>query len=63
MPKSGEIAERFFADSVKTLERESIEREIARLNAAFVAEADEAKRREITKQIGACIQKRNRLKK
>ena len=60
---SGEIAERFFADSVKTLERESIEREIARLNAAFVAEVDEAKRREITKQIGVCIQKRNRLKK
>lgn len=60
---SGEIAERFFADSVKTLERESIEREIARLNAAFVEETDESKRREITKQIGACIQKRNRLKK
>ena len=60
---SGEIAERFFADSVKTLERESIEREITRLNAAFVEETDELKRREITKQIGACIQKRNRLKK
>lgn len=60
---SGEIAERFFADSVKTLERESIEREITRLNAAFVEETDESKRREITKQIGACIQKRNRLKK
>ena len=60
---SGEIAERFFADSVKTLERDSVEREIAELNAAFVQETDEAKRREITKKIGACIQKRNRLKK
>ena len=60
---SGEIAERFFADSVKTLEREAIEREIAALQAAFGQETDEGKRREITKKIGFCIQKRNRLKK
>ena len=60
---TGEVAERFFNDSVKTLRLEAVETEIAKCNAAYAAETEEAPRREIAKQLGALIQKRNRIKK
>jgi DNA primase len=60
---SGEIAERFFVDSVRTLRRESVEKEIAELNKAYSKETDIAKRKEIAQKLQACIQKRNALKK
>jgi len=60
---SGEVAERFFFDSLKTLKGEAIEEEIAKLNAAYVKAVEESERKEIAKKLGVCIQKRNALKK
>lgn len=57
---SGEIAERFFFDSVKTLEREQTEREINALNARYVAETDEEKKKEIAKRLVELMQKKKR---
>ena len=57
---SGEIAARFFSDSVKTLERQSIEREIAALGESFAAETDESKRKELARKIAQCVAKRDR---
>ena len=48
---SGEVAERFFHDSVKTLKREAIEEEISRLNVAYKRETDEIKRKEIARKL------------
>ncbi len=60
---TGEIAERFFADSVKTLKLEAIEREIARYNTEYAEATDEEKRKEIAKKLGDCIKRKNALKK
>ncbi len=60
---TGEIAERFFNDSVKTLKKEKIEMEIATLNQAYAKASTEAERKEIAKQLSVCVQKRNALKK
>ncbi|MBQ7323964.1 MAG: toprim domain-containing protein, partial [Clostridia bacterium] len=60
---SGEVAERFFEDSVKTLEAEKIEEEILALNAAYAKTIAEDERREIAKKLSACVLKRNALKK
>ena len=60
---TGEVAERFFKDSLKTLQRETIEEEIARLNQEYAQVTEEARRKEIAKQLSVCIQKRNALKK
>jgi hypothetical protein len=38
---TGEIAERFFLDSVSAIEREDVEREIATLNESYAKETDE----------------------
>ncbi len=57
---SGEIAERFFLDSVKTLEREQIEREINALNMQYAAETEEEKRKDIAKRLVELMQKRKR---
>ncbi len=57
---SGEIAARFFSDSVRTLERQSIEREITALSESFAAETDEGKRKELAKKIAQCVAKRDR---
>ncbi len=59
---SGEVAERFFNDSLRTLKRDAIEDEIARLNAAYAQSTDKAEREEIAKKLSVCIQKRNALK-
>lgn len=60
---SGENAERFFGDCVKTLERETIEREIANLNEELNAETDVEKRKAIMKKIAMNAIKSNQLKK
>ncbi len=60
---TGEVAARFFLDSVKTLQRERIEGDIARYTAAYNQETDEEKRKEIAKKLSVSIQKRNALKK
>ena len=60
---SGDVAERFFQDSVKTLKSEAIEEEIAKLNAAYAKAAEESERKEIAKKLSVCVQKRNALKK
>ena len=59
----GEVAERFFQDSVTTLQNATLEKEIESLKAASSAETDEIKRKEITKKLAACVEKKNGLKK
>lgn len=49
---TGAVAEKFFADSVKTLEKESISAKIKDLTAQFEKETDTQKRKEIAVQIG-----------
>jgi DNA primase len=60
---SGEVAQRFFLDSVNALKAEDVEAEIARLNGEYAKETDEEKRKEITRLLVAQMQKRNQLKK
>lgn len=60
---TGEVAERFFLDSVKTLRRERIEREIARCNKEYATATDDETRKEIAKTLGALVRERNALKK
>ncbi|MBQ8876241.1 MAG: DNA primase [Clostridia bacterium] len=60
---TGEVAERFFTDSVKTLRLEAVEEEVAKCNAEYAAATEESVRREIAKKLGELIQKRNRIKK
>jgi hypothetical protein len=59
----GEIAERFFNDSLKTLRKEAIEEEIAQLNQDYVKATEETERKEIAKKLSECVQKQNALKK
>jgi DNA primase len=60
---TGEIAERFFADSVKTLQLEMIEREIAKLNEEYAQATEEDKRKNIAQKLGDCIKRKNLLKR
>lgn len=60
---TGEVAERFFSDSVYALEKESIEAEIAKLNAAYAKAEEENERKEIAQKIVECMGRRNKLKK
>ncbi len=48
---TGEIAERFFADSVKALEKQKRKEEIAKLNEQYKAEKDEETKRQIAARI------------
>ena len=59
---SGENAERFFQDCVKTLKREALEKEIALLNEQLNAETDLEKRKTILKKIAVNAIKSNQLK-
>lgn len=60
---SGEIASRFFSDSVRSLQRVAIEKEIARYNELYGAETDEEKKKEMAREIARCVKKRNQLRK
>lgn len=57
---SGTVAERFFEDSVATLEREQLDREIALLQEEFEHTDDENRRKAITKRLLECLAKRKR---
>ena len=48
---TGEVAERFFADSVKALEKQKRQQEIAKLNEQYKAETDEETKRQIAARI------------
>ena len=60
---TGEIGQRFFEDSVKALQVEQIEREIAAYTAKLGEETDAAARKEIMRQIAERTKRRNQLKK
>ncbi len=60
---SGPIAQRFFADSVRTLQKERLETEIASLNKQYTAETDDSKRKEIARSIAENMRKVSALKK
>ena len=60
---TGDTAERFFKDSVKTLKREALERELSVLNEQFKSETDETKRKVIQRKIMDCVRQANQLKK
>ena len=60
---SGDVAERFFRDSVKTLERTTIENEIAKIRKEYETETDDDKKRETAKRLAECVRRRNGLKK
>ncbi len=60
---SGEIASRFFSDSVRALQREAIEREIAKYNREYAQITDEDERKATAKKIAQAVQRRKQLKK
>ena len=60
---SGEIASRFFSDSVRSLQRVAIEKEIARYNELYGVETDEENKKEMAREIARCVKKRNQLRK
>ena len=60
---SGEVGEKFFLDSVRMLEKEGIEREIARLNEAYAKAIDEGERKAIAQKFAENMRKRSKLKK
>lgn len=60
---SGETAERFFADSVKTLRLEGVERQIAECNAQYASTSDVNERKKISAKLLALVQKQKELKR
>ena len=60
---TGEIAEQFFKDSVKTLKLEMVDEAIAECNARYVKETDLEKRKEISKTLHALVLKQKELKR
>ena len=60
---SGDVAERFFNDSVKTIEKEEIERELATLTAQLDKEKDAEVRKTDMHKIAALAKRRNQLRK
>lgn len=60
---TGEVAERFFFDSVKTLKEEDIERQIAACNESYKNTDSESERKEIARKLSALIMEKNALKK
>ncbi len=59
---SGEIAERIFSDSVKTLRREYIERQLSVYKAEYETETDVEKRKELAYKISDCMAKKKKLR-
>ena len=57
---TGVSAERFFADSVKTLELAVLQREVQALQAAISAETDAVRRKELSEKLNACLLKSRR---
>jgi DNA primase len=59
----GETAERFFKDSVKTLQLEALEQEISECTRQFSAETEVDIRRAISKRLGDLVKKRDELRR
>ncbi len=59
---SGEVGEKFFADSVKILQKQDLERKIESMNALYRDETDAEKRKALAKQISELILKNKKLK-
>ena len=59
---SGEIASRFFSDSVRALEREAIEKEIAIYNREYAQITDENERKATANKIAQAVRRKNQLK-
>ncbi len=60
---TGEVAAKFYADSVKALQLEMIERSIAECNRLYVEERDVENRKEISKTLQALLLKQKELKR
>ena len=60
---TGSVAERFFKDSIRTLQNEQIEREIAYYNNLYSTETDTEKKKEYAQKIGDCVNRKSKLKK
>ena len=60
---SGETAERFFADSVRTLRLEAVEKQIAECNAQYASSTDVNERKKISTRLLALVQKQKELKR
>ncbi len=60
---AGEVAQRFFEDSVRSIERANVEKEITALNERYARETDEEKRKDIARELSEKMKKRNQLKK
>lgn len=60
---NGETAERFFADSVKTLRLEAVEKQIAECNAQYASTLDVNERKKISTKLLALVQKQKELKR
>ncbi len=60
---SGEVAERFFKDSVRILRLEGLEEKIAECNDRYTKETNEAARKEIARELSALVREKNELKK
>ena len=60
---TGEVAEQFFMDSVKTLKLQMIDEAIAECNALYVKETDLEKRKEISRTLQALIAQQKELKR
>ena len=59
---AGEVGEKFFTDSVKTLKKQDYERKIERLNAAYREEQDVEKRKALAKEISELVMKNKFLR-
>ncbi|MBE7068367.1 MAG: DNA primase [Clostridiales bacterium] len=59
---TGEVAERFFFDSVRSIQSEDVEKEIQKLNGQYSKETDEEKRKEIAKKLAELMKRRIQLK-
>ncbi len=60
---TGDVAERFFFDSVKTLQMETVTAAIAECNERYIKETDLEKRKEISKTLQALVLKQKELKR
>ena len=60
---TGEVAERFFFDSIKTLKLQMIDEAIAECNALYMKETDLEKRKEISKTLQALVAQKKELKR
>ena len=59
---TGEVGQKFFFDSVKTLKKQAIEEKIRILNDRHLAETDTQKRSQIAKEIAMLIIERKKMR-